>query len=383
MKNKSKVSYGIGAVLFLSSLVSARFATAESLYENSNSPILAALESAHTQIDIEVYEMDDPRVDQEIRSALQRGVKVRIVHEEAPVGASCHVFTSASDEDSASCQEQKKLVHYVKTHGGEYLPFSMQLCGKLGSKCYEHGKIVMIDHATALISTGNFNSTNLCNVSEHPKNCDRDFTIQTQDRSVLKTLESIFEKDRLGETYSVASVLKKTENERLTVSPESMKPIVDFIHSAKHTLHIETQYLKDPTMNQAILDVARRGVKVSVMVSSACAFAKPTENESGKWEETYGAFDAAGIKTRIFTRQIKIKNLPGYLHAKAIVVDGNRAWVGSVNGSSLALSDNREFGLFFSDSEMISGLVEWMNSDFTNSKSETWKQSLVCAHDRS
>ena len=380
MMNKSTVS----AFLFVLLSWKGQAAKAEVLYENSSgSPLIAALQSAKNQIDIEVYEMDDPRVDVQIRAAIKRGVKVRIVHEAAPVGASCHVFSEVSDSDSASCVEQKKLVKYVNANDGEYVPFESALCGKSGSKCYEHGKIVMIDKKTALVSTGNFNATNLCNLEAKPRNCDRDYTIQTQDAKVLKTIETIFEKDRIGKPYSVESVLENTNNVRLMVSPESLKPTVDFIRSAKKTLQIETQYLKDATMNKAILEVARRGVKVTLMVSSACAFAKPSDNDKEKWESVYGAFDSVGVKTRVFTRSMRIKNHPGYLHAKAIIVDGTRAWVGSVNGSTTALTNNREFGLFFNDREMISTLSKWLESDFNHQQSETWKQSLECKKDRS
>jgi len=142
--------------------------------------------------------------------------------------------------------------------------------------------------------------------------------------------------------------------------------------------------LKNPEMNNELIAASKRGVKVYVIVSSVCAFGDPSKsdpNEITQWNQTYSAFDNAGINTRVFTKQMLIDGIGGYLHAKTIVVDQSRAWVGSVNGSTQALTSNREFGLFFNESDQVTKLSQDMSADFDSSNAETWQESAACAKD--
>ena len=370
--------------IFFAIMATAQFAVAsqgDQFFENSSgSPLVKLLQGAKSSIDVETYEMDDPAVDQALRSAVDRGVKLNIVQEGSPVGASCHVFggSSAPSSQTPTCLRQQDLVNYVTSHGGQYVPFSKSLCGKPGSRCYQHGKIAIIDNSAVVISSGNFNATSLCDLAASPKNCDRDYTILSRDQAVINSLQAIFNNDLAGQ----ASDMSNIGSPRLTVSPfSSLQPIVDFIGSAKSTLQIETQYLKDPTMNQAIIDAANRGVNVSVMVSSDCSFAKPKPTEAAKFQAIYSAFDSAGVKSRIFSGRMKVGGIKGYLHAKAIIVDGVRAWIGSENGSTTALTDNREYGIFIDDAGLISQLNQNVSADFANPQGESWQDSLACKYE--
>ena len=97
-----------------------------------------------------------------------------------------------------------------------------------------------------------------------------------------------------------------------------------------------------------------------------------------KWNATYSSFDSAGVSTRIFDGKMKVGGLKGYLHAKAIIVDGIHAWVGSVNGSTTSLSDNREYGVFIDDASLITKLNSFVSGDFKNPLSQSWQDSIAC-----
>ena len=355
----------------------------ETFYENaSGSPIFSLIAAARQSMDIEIYEMNDPLVQTAVKSAVDRGVQVRMIEEAAPVGKSCHVFVAESSQDDAACKTQKGLYHYIIQKKGVYVPFSEKLCGISGSRCYEHGKMILVDSKYAMMSTGNFNTTSLCNQRENPGTCNRDYTMISTDPQVVHSLEAVFDRDLRGSSsYSPGNAIATTA--KITVSPYSLSPIVDFIRSAKKSVQIQNQYLQDPDMNQAIMEVARRGVKVFVTVSSVCSYGKPNPTKADKWKAIYSAFDQAGVHTSIFTRQMKINNFPGYLHAKAILVDSSRAWVGSVNGSATSLTNNREFGIFFNTPSEVNKLANFMYQDYTNPNGETWQESLNCKHDPS
>ena len=138
-------------------------------------------------------------------------------------------------------------------------------------------------------------------------------------------------------------------------------------------------------MNDELMAASKRGVKVFIVVSSACSFGKPDPtsdaNAISLWQNTFKAFDSAGIKSRIFTKQIPINGHSGYLHAKAIVVDGAQAWVGSVNGSTQALTLNREYGIFLTDPKEVAKLTSFIVYDFNHPNTESWQESLLCKKD--
>jgi phosphatidylserine/phosphatidylglycerophosphate/cardiolipin synthase-like enzyme len=81
----------------------------------------------------------------------------------------------------------------------------------------------------------------------------------------------------------------------------------------------------------------------------------------------------------MFNKNIEIYGKHGYLHAKAIIVDDKKAWMGSVNGSTEALTLNREFGIFFKDAHNVHKLAFEMNKDFRDPNAETWEESFDCA----
>ena len=360
----------------------------DQLFENSvTSPVVSLINDSEKSIDIEIYTMKDLGVIKALKAAITRKVKLRIIQTDNMLDP-CRVFDPVTSGEDATCVTLKKFVPYVNKAGGTYVPFNKQLCATPGSNCFEHGKILISDKKKALISTGNFDPSNLCDLSESPTNCNRDFTYVTTDSSVISEMNTIFENDLTGVTYDLERIIQSAPKNRLTVSPYSLDPLVAFIKSAKKTIQIENQYLKDPTLNQALIDAAKSGVNVFVMVESVTAFQKldpkdPKDvNAISKWTENYSAFDRAGIKTKVFNASIKINGMPGYLHAKAILVDSKHAWVGSVNGSTESLTENREYGLFSDDPAVVKSLGTVLYADFLNPNAETWKDSLASKKDR-
>jgi phosphatidylserine/phosphatidylglycerophosphate/cardiolipin synthase-like enzyme len=147
-------------------------------------------------------------------------------------------------------------------------------------------------------------------------------------------------------------------------------------------VEVENQYLKEEAVNEALKRAAFRGVEVKVTLASLCAFGKPKDKPRADLTRLFESFDAAGIKSRFFTRQIEVKGKPGYMHAKAIVVDGRRAWVGSVNGSFMSMNQNREFGIFFKNPFSVHRLKKILRQDHEDSRGESWQESLDCVKDR-
>ncbi len=354
------------------------------LYENaSGAPQLAMIEQAKTSIDIEIYSMKDSSVFQALTRALDRGITLRIVQEPRPVADPCRVFDPPTQADEPKCREQKNFVGLVRSKGGRYEPFEKALCGPGDGSgmCYQHGKILIVDANLVAISTGNFDASSFCHREQGPSKCNRDYTVVSRDPKVVRAIRSVFEADLAKKTTDIPSILASAP--RVTVSPHSLAPILSFLNSAKKTIQIQNQYLKNPDVNAALIRAAQRGVRVFVMVVSACFFGRPDQNAVEHWTRIYTAFDAAGIQTRVFNSSIQIGGLPGYLHAKAILIDSARAWVGSVNGSTTSLAANREYGIFSDEPAVVRDLGSLMYTDYVAPGAGTWRESLQCRPDHS
>jgi phosphatidylserine/phosphatidylglycerophosphate/cardiolipin synthase-like enzyme len=198
----------------------------------------------------------------------------------------------------------------------------------------------------------------------------------TTDKDVLRTVQRVFDNDLAGKRYAIEPIVTGAIQKKLTVSPYSFVPIEELIRSAKTRLQIENQYLKHPRINRAIQEAAQRGVRVEIGLANLCEFGMPDEVATKQAIDLFTAFDRAGASVRMFTPSITVKGKPGYLHAKAIVADEARAWVGSVNGSISAVDRNREFGLFMTDAKNVMKLSSILESDFE--MSQEWKENLKC-----
>jgi phosphatidylserine/phosphatidylglycerophosphate/cardiolipin synthase-like enzyme len=366
---------------------------ADGLYLNSvGSPLFQLIQTASRTIDIEIYTMADPEVRTYLRDALSRHVQIRIVKDPNPLGEACNVFAAIGTPlttgaaSTADCDDQRQFVLDVRSAGGTYEPFNKStLCpnggGNNGTGCFEHGKIAIADQQVVMLSTGNFDSTNLCLASESEASCNRDFSIIDDNSSIVGTLEGLFNADLAGNSYDVESLIPSEVASTLTVSPYSLQPLVDFINSAQTSIDIETQYLKEPNINSALEAAAERGVRVSVTTASICAFGKPSNSDNKSTQSIYGAFDQAGISSVMFNTSNLINGRPGYLHAKVFVVDGTHAWVGSENSSTESLTENREYGLFFDTPQDVANALAQIQADHNSPNSESWQDSLNCVKD--
>lgn len=355
------------------------FDSSAGLFDQAKTQIAYQLiAKAQYTIDIEIYEMKDPKFRDLLIQALKRGVQIRIVKDSSTVGDSCSEWQPIEEKDSKSCRDEKNFVQTLQNLGATYSLFNKkELCGIEGKSCFEHGKVMIIDHTRALLSTGNFNSSNLCNLEEKPDQCNRDYSYVTRNKKVIEALSSIFEMDLKNKRWDFEKVISE-QSAALTISPFSKSRLISFIQSAKQSLWIQNQYLNDPEWNEAILQAAERGVKVNVMLADLCAFGRPTELNQKRAQELFPKFEASGVQVKFFTQQIQVKGQKGYLHAKAMLVDERVAWVGSINGSVTSTEQNREFGVFFKGKKYVKLLLNTIRSDFENTKAIHWQQSLNC-----
>ncbi|MGE3610389.1 MAG: phosphatidylserine/phosphatidylglycerophosphate/cardiolipin synthase family protein [Bacteriovoracaceae bacterium] len=337
------------------------------------------LNLATTSIEIEIYEMKDPVFRELLLKAIERGVRVRIVKDSYTVGDSCSELESISEEDDESCKSEKEFVTKLLKSGASYIWFNKkELCGVKGRSCYQHGKMLIVDKQYLLLSSGNFNSSSLCNPELKPDKCNRDYSFVTKNKKVIEGLSTVFDLDEKGVAWDFDSVLNSI-HQGVTVSPRSLDKLVSIINRAKKSILVQNQYLEEPTINQALVQKAKEGIKVSVQVATFCNFGLISPTKREKIRKIYTEFQEAGIEAKVFNSKMLVGERPGYLHAKAFLIDDKIGWIGSTNGSETSTLQNREFGVLFTAKSSLRKLSETIKQDFDHPLSMGWEEALKCA----
>ena len=401
----------------------------------SNSNALDTVEdfinNAKHSLTMELYELRHPRLKEAIINALNRGVRVRIVMEPDPVGAGCDGFSKVSS-DSSTCEgsaefssrfiaasKNQRSSRFKKPSGLRF--FNKNLCKNIdgGNEgfCFQHGKLMVRDHNSFIMSSGNFNESNLCSGENLEKNsCYRDISVIVNDVKAAKALDEIVELD-----YSVSSecnnelrfqtrfgffrrasqsrcaennmevnvsehnkkiveiVERSSIDKYITINPVRNSSLSSFFRLAKKSIRIQTQYIKQQEWQEALLEAMQNKVKVYLTLPSFCHFiqkdygvgflevgtVKGKYGSYSRWLEPYENSGKENFSLRIFNKGIPdlTGNPMGYQHAKIVIIDDKLAWVGSTNGSLTSTNFNREFGIIIEDPKIVSFLLNIVKTD--------------------
>ena len=108
--------------------------------------------------------------------------------------------------------------------------------------------------------------------------------------------------------------------------------------------------MNDSDIEQAIVNAAKRGVQVEVILPAA-SNASGDSNSQG-----IAAIKQSGVQVR--------EDPQLYMHAKIIVVDNTIAFVGSENISAQSLDQNRELGIIVSDPSALNKIQTTFQYDW-------------------
>ncbi len=373
---------------------------AAGLYDNaSESPLIELIDAAQKSIDIEIYEMRQADVHAALqRAVVDRSVQIRIVIEPRAVGGcqlaplfgestadfSVVAGTEAVSETEMAAPASNDCEGYIKSlkklmnSGVAIRPFLKTLCGGDSERCVQHGKMVLVDGKSALISTGNFNNSSLCSVSDDSSRCNRDYSVIIDEKASLNVLNKVFSADFAGRPAKMDQILSDNPGHQLTISPYAHDTILKLVRSAKSSIALQAQYLKEPELNEELARAALRGVKVQATLASACSFARIDDAGADKLREILSPMLDAGVDIKMFTKRNRIGGKPAYLHSKSFVIDGKRAWIGSINGSTQSFTQNREFGVISDEAHLVAKLSRIMQSDHESSKNHSVEENLNC-----
>jgi phosphatidylserine/phosphatidylglycerophosphate/cardiolipin synthase-like enzyme len=206
---------------------------------------------------------------------------------------------------------------------------------------YTHQKSIVADGTSALILTGNLDSTYYSS--------DRDFGVIDNDAADAAAIQAVFNAD-----YANAGTTPSDGDDLVWSPTDSQAQLLSLIDNAQHSLLVEEEEFGDAPLVSALVAAADRGVAVKVV----------TLNESG-YHANFNAVTAAGGSVSTYSPTGSF-----YIHAKAIIADygasSARIFLGSENFSSTSLNRNRELGLIIGDPTVMSQANATVSSDFAN-----------------
>lgn len=271
--------------------------------DSGRSAIEEAIKNARFEILMEIYLLSDREIIDAIESAHDRGVAVNIIIE-------CHPFGGGNINKKTIDELNKKRIN-----------------NKCASKNFAltHEKAVVVDASLAFIMTQNLTN------SSFEKN--REYDVRDADKKDVDEIRNIFLDDWKESSFipTLNSIIESPNNSRAAIT--------NLINSASQEIDIEMEIIDD-TQIVGLLSKRAHEIKVNVIL--------PTIKQINANKKSIDSLRNAGANVRVITDP--------YMHAKMILVDERRAYVGSINLTSASIDENRELGIILSQQDVTDKL---------------------------
>ena len=189
-----------------------------------------------------------------------------------------------------------------------------------------HGKLMIVDGRILHVYGFNFTSLDIGK--------SRSFGVITRNRRLVQEAVKLFAADFDRQPYTSGFP-------RLIVSPDNSRPrLADFLKGARRQLLIYDPGLTDDAMLRIITAKIKEGVDVKIIGKVEAKWRIPWERYPGK-----------------------------RLHVRAIVRDGQRAFVGSQSLRKLELEKRREVGVVVTDQKVVEGIMNVFARDWAETSS--------------
>lgn len=296
--------------------------------------LLKAIKGARKSITLELYLLTYSGITQQITDALiaksKAGLDVRIILENQP-------FIMPTPPKPGQLPRppiniNRKAFEVLTQNGVRVKRSSPQFV-------FTHEKCMVIDQKVAYIMT--------MNLSKAAIEKNREYVIIDESPSDVAELNRIFQAD-----WDETPIVPKDPD--LVVSPTNSKDrILTLIKSAKKSLAVQVEFMDDPEVTAAMGERQKAGVDVSVQLS---------------YHRPEGDYDSNANELKLLNgvgiTKVKFIRTHG-LHAKLIVCDNAKAYVGSENFTTNSLTRNREMGIIVKDRTIVNKLAEIAAQDWS------------------
>ena len=293
------------------------------------------IRSAEREIDLALYLWTRGRLDlaEEMARARLRGVRVRVILDERPGGE----------------PQDPKVLAVLK--GSDV---QVRFASPLRFANY-HIKAMRVDDRL-WISSSNWTR------SSFERN--REYSLVTDREGWVAEFKKLFEADWQGKALALDDALLVWSPERVYSlfrpfwEGNAKRRVLELVHEARRDLLIEQNGLTDEDIFEALLEAMDRGVRVRVLGSASA-------RNSGYFGRMARRLGEEGAEVR-FLEGLKV-------HAKAMLVDGETAFLGSQNFTPTAFTQNRELGAVLRKGGALSRLASAMEADWR--RAAPWRQA--------
>lgn len=275
-------------------------------------PFITMIDSARHSVDLTMYELFDRHVETALARAARRGVTVRVLLNGG--------YYSQRENTNAAAER------YLAAHGVQvrYSPTYFALT---------HQKTLTVDGVEAAIMTLNFDGRYAST---------RDYAVIDTQRADVTAIDAAFDAD-FAHQHTTASA----GTGDLVWSPGAASTVTGMIASATSSIDVENEEMAYPAATRALCAASRRGVDVRVVMTYERA-----------WSKGLSWLAGCGVHVHAYYGQ------GYYIHAKLLLVDGQRALVSSQNLSEGSLQYNRELGIESTDRAVVGALTQFFTADY-------------------
>ncbi len=269
---------------------------------------LNILGSARKSLWVEVYILTNDEIISIFESSARRGVDVRVILERSPYGA----------------PDINVEAYYRLIASGVNVKWDSSRYPNV------HAKFAIIDGETLVVGTANYAYSSL----HH----NREYVAIVKGDPVQDAVK-VFLADWKGESTPAVS--------QILVSPGNMRyGLISLLTEARNTILIEAEYITDNEFINILKQKARSGVTVKVIMEY---------NDANT--HTYRELSESGVLVK-WARGLT-------MHAKMIVIDGMKVYVGSANFTPTSMDSNRELGVVLESKEVVSKIIDTFNGDWS------------------
>lgn len=324
------------------------------------------LESAEERIIVGGYTLSDDDVVKQLVEATERGVSVEVLVDGSPVGG-------MTAEEATALDTLDRGGISVRVLDGEKARYR-----------FHHPKYALVDDR-ALVTTENWKPAGTGGQSS------RGWAVITEQSAIVQGLRETYEADSGwvdtvawsdhnptivdGESASGsfptefnANTVPVDRTELLLAPDNAEKAILDALEAAEHSIDVKQVQIGDSSFPflQAVLDAAERGVTVRILLSSTW-YARDENARLRDWLNEQARIEDLPLEARLAEPGDAYEKI----HAKGIVIDRDRALVGSINWNNNSVQNNREVALLLEGRDVAGYYREVFEADWKRDETES------------
>ena len=324
------------------------------------------LDSAQERILLSGYSFASERAARALQRAAERGVEVRVLVDDAPVGG-------ISERQGELLDELTRAGIPVEVIGGDWARYD-----------FHHPKYAVVDDR-ALVMTENWKPSGIGGKSSRgwgagveSEVADRLAEIFRADADWRDTASwGTFRANRTFEEDEVANESYPTTFESQNVSIESAQllaapdnaegALVERLDGADDSIDVVQASIgsqRQPFLRAAVR-AAERGVEVRILLGGAW-YSEEDNGELAEWLNEKSSDENLSLEAKVAASGSRFEKI----HAKGVIIDGEEVVVGSMNWNNNSARENREIALVLDGEEAGTYYSRVFDADWTDEESE-------------